>query len=82
MPNPTDMPDYAAPIGRTEERRLRVRAQNRLRKLNDRLLDYDADTILALHEALDRFYLDTLDARTTDDDGDDAPKKPRRAVTG
>ena len=36
-PTPHDMPNYAAPIGRAEERRLRVRAQNRLRKLNDRL---------------------------------------------
>ncbi|AZZ82567.1 hypothetical protein C5O27_17150 [Gordonia alkanivorans] len=52
------MPNYAAPIGRAEERRLRVRAQNRLHKLLGRLLDYDADELLAVHETLDRFYAD------------------------
>lgn len=57
-PTPSDMPNYAAPIGRAEERRLRVRAQNRLHKLVGRLLDYDADELLAVHEILDRFYAD------------------------
>lgn len=62
-PTPSDMPDYAAPIGRTEERRLRARAQNRLHKLLGRLLDYDADELLAVHETLDRFYADLAAAR-------------------
>lgn len=79
MPNPTDMPTYSAPIGKAEERRLRLRARNRIRKLTGNLITYDADTLLALHEALDKFYFDTIDERADDEP---TPTPPRRAVTG
>lgn len=75
-PTPADMPDYTAPIGRVEERRLRLRARNRIKKLVGNLVNYDADTLLALHDALDHFYADTIDERA------DEPKPPRQAVTG
>ena len=70
MTTPADMPARTAPLGRTEERRLRARAKTRLYKLVNQLPDRDADQLLALHEALDGFYaeLNHLHAEQEDDD--------------
>ena len=68
MTTPNDMMKYAQPIGRGQELRLRARARSRLERLVGHLIDYDPDVLLAVHEALDRFYADTADLRAPRDD--------------
>lgn len=58
MTCPTTQPPSAAPRNAAS-----APAQNRLHKLLGRLLDYDADELLAVHETLDRFYADLAAAR-------------------
>lgn len=67
-PSPTDMMKYAAPVGRGQELRLRMRARSRLERLIGHLREYDADTLLAVHQALDDFYATTVDMRAPQED--------------
>lgn len=67
-PNPNDMLKYAAPVGRGQELRLRMRARSRLERLVGHTREYDADTLLALHQFLDDFYAGTVDLRAPRDD--------------
>lgn len=77
MTTPNDMPEHAH-ISGVEQRRIRHNLTKRLEAIARRVRTFTVDDALLLHEHLDAFREESRELR----DGTDAPKPPRRAVTG